>query len=360
MNQEQIKEEKSTIFTLLLSSILLHMLLILAIIFYRLRPEPLQKIKSLSPQDQVILWTNPAAKAIPAQAQPPVSPKQQPQQEQKSQQEEKKEPDAAYFKKAPIITPGNQGIDEQYTMGSKHSIQTTQGKILEEKIETINNISDEKKLPEKKIEDSKRVSEQKIFDANSQKGRSICKPDEEVKVPSINNSAQQNEKQRLKFDTNLKMFAKAKPISPKNVSQVMQKNSVKAISFKDIGLGFNNAATNIGNSQHLMIQGTSPDVPEGEELRYITYISQLANMIVNSMHANPQIKSLPYRTNEKIICFMKVDRSGKLLDVQLITRSKHDIVNIFILQSITNVGLFTAIPKFILKDTFEINWHILT
>ncbi len=347
MNQEQIKEEKSNILTLVLSSILLHMLLLLAVIFYRLAPETFPERKKLSPDDRVTLWTSPTQKIIqPQQAILQQTPKQSPKKvDEKPQEEKKTEPDFNFLKKAPIITPGKQGIDEQHTTGANIPIQTTNEKTKEEKPETIKNSSVKKTELEKGLE-------QVIHEKNDSFP--------ENRLSKISTTFKDGTKQPVKFDTNIKTFPKAKSVQHQNVPQVTQKSSAKSISFKDISLGFNNAATNIGNSQHLMIQGTSPDIPEGEELRYITFISQMANMIVSSMHSNPEIRLLPHNSHEKIICFMKVARSGQLIDTKIIIPSKHEIINLFIIKSIRNVGLFNPIPKFISKDTFEINWHILT
>jgi len=341
MNQEQIKEEKSSILTLLLSSILLHMLLMLAVIFYRLAPDISSPKPKISPDDNVVLWTSPTPNIVPA---PQMVPKAAPKKiEEKAKEEKPKEPD--FLKKMPIITPGKQGIDEQHTSGANIPIQTTDKNVPKE----------EKKVPVEKIPEPKIKAEEIIKNVLSAKNSFI----DENKLSQTTTATKEETKQSLKFDTNLN-FPKAKPAQHQNVPQVTKKSSVKSISFKDIGLGFNNAGTNIGNSMHLMIQGTSPDIPQGDELRYITFINQMANMIVASIHANPKINLVPHRTNEKVICFMKVNRSGQLLDTRIISPSKHEILNIIIIDSIQNVGLFNPIPKFISKDTFEINWHILT
>lgn len=340
MNQEQIKDEKSSIFTLLVSSILLHILLILAIIFYRLNPDVSFQIpKKISQDDHVVLWTNPVPKTSTPQ---PIA----------KAKEEPKQPNINPFKETPIITPGSQGIDEQHTSGAHNQQQTktiTKKDTIEEKTEQNNTNYDTKTKEELRTENS--FTSELINPHASQTTKSEKK---------IGENKEKSNKQPLKFDTNLKMFPNAKRAENQNVPEATKKNSVKSISFKDIGLGFNNAGTNIGNSRHLMIQGTSPDIPEGDELKYITFINQMANMIVASIHSNPRINSAPRRTDEKIICFMKINRSGQLLGTKIITPSKHEIINAIIIDSIHNVGLFNPIPKFIEKDTFEINWHILT
>ena len=344
MNQEQIKEEKSSILTLLLSSILLHMLLILAIIFYRLAPDMTSEKIKISQDDKVVLWTSPSQKMIQSPAPiPKIEPKKV---EEKQKEEKQQEPDDNFLKKAPIITPGRQGIDEQFTSGANIPIETTDKKIQEE----------ERKIPEPKPYEPKKIVEEKIEKEIPLESRVIK---EDKFSQTVTNSKEQS-KQPLKFDTNLPIFHKAKSTQYQHVPQVIQKSSVKSISFKDISLGFNNAATNIGNSMHLMIQGTSPDIPQGDELKYITFLNQMANMIVTSIHTNPKVSLVPRAAHEKIICFMKINRSGQLLDTRIISPSMHEIINIVIIDSIKNVGLFNPIPKFIAKDTFEINWHILT
>ena len=123
MNQEQIKDEKSSIFTLLLSSILLHILLMLAIIFYRLKPDVTAQIpKKLSKDDRVVLWTDPKPKA-------PTPPMQQ-----QAKEEAKKSPIIPDPLNAPRIIPGKQGIDEQDIYGAN----APQEKIkIEQKTGTI-------------------------------------------------------------------------------------------------------------------------------------------------------------------------------------------------------------------------------
>lgn len=356
MNQEQIKEEKSSIVTLLLSSILLHMLLLLAIVFYRLAPDLTPEKIKISPHDNVVLWTSPTQTIL--QQQPPAPQKEAKKIPDKPREEKKEEPDANFLKKAPIITPGRQGIDEQNTSGAQTLVQTTE-KVQKEEPITL----PEQKKPE--LPPASQPKSEKIIESLPSAQKKPQEIHESAKSPISFKDSEASEKilpekQPLKFDTNLSMFSKAKLAQHQNTPQITQKNSIKSISFKDISLGFNNAATNIGNSQHLMIQGTSPDIPQGDELKYITFISQMANMIVASIHANPKINLVSQRTNEKLICFMKVNRSGQLLDTHMIIPSTHEIINMIIIDSIQNVGLFNPIPKFIQKDTFEINWHILT
>ncbi|MBI2344971.1 hypothetical protein HYV10_02760 [Candidatus Dependentiae bacterium] len=355
MNHEQIKEEKSSILTLLLSSILLHMLLILAVILYRMAPDLSPEKQRISTQDNIIIWTNPNPKIMPVQSIPKIQTKKT---EKSSPEEKKEEPDYNFLKKAPIITPGRQGLDEQNISDINTTMQTTEKVTKEEQKNSNHKETTLEKKPLQTTHDTAFSSSLK----NSTLEQNITPTTTKTSLTDSNEASTHKEldKRSLKFDTNFIMFPKAKSVQNAQANQTTKKNGTKSISFKDISLGFNNAATNIGNSQHLMIQGTSPDIPQGEELKYITFINQMANMIVASIRTHQKINSIPHRTNEKIICFMKVHRTGQLLDTKIIIPSKHEILNMIIIESIQNVGLFNSIPKFIKKDTFEINWHILT
>lgn len=338
MNQEQIKEEKSSILTLLVSSILLHILLIFALILYRLSPDVLPERPRISPQDNVVLWTSPTPKTMPT-PQPPT-----PQAQPKKIEEKPKEPDFNFLKKAPIIKPGSQGVDEQHTTGINSPIQTT-NQTIEEK----------KEIPKPINPTIQNKSEtETITDKVSHKNNTLP----ENKSSPISTSSKEFSQYPLKFDTDLKNFLNAKSIQQENVSQKTKKSSVKSISFKDIGLGFNNAATNIGNSQNLIMNGTSSDIPQGDELKYITFIHQMAKMLITSIDINPKRRLITHRTYEKIRFFMKINRSGQLLETYMVTPSQYEIINEVIIDSVKNVGLFNQIPKFIKENTFGITWEM--
>lgn len=357
------QEEKSNILTLILGSILLHLLIILAIIFYRFEYEKTYEIPRITSNDQAVLWTNPPAN-IPQQM--PVQPKLEP------KKEEPKIPEPNV--KLPKIMPGQQGIDEQKFDGDNSLIQ--EKKQVEHK----------KPIEPKKIEQPKKEEPKPKLDIPTDSGKKILQPttdiirqdptSQKISAPfkDIPPSQDQNRstespesKKEIVFDTNLDFLGK-KTVQEKLIEKnelyenvpSQETKKIKTISYKDIGLGSNNTSVNIGNSAHLMIQGTSPDIPQGDELKYITYLNQMANMIVSSMRSNSHLHLLPRTRGETVICFMKVTREGQLLDVRIVRPSNHEIINIFIVESIRQVGLFNQLPKFISKDTFEINWHILT
>lgn len=358
-DEKSLQEEKSNILTLILSSILFHLLIMLAIILYRFDHEKTYDIPRVTAQDNVVLWTQP-----PIKAQPQI-------QEPKKQDEPKSKPEAKqpeFLRQLPKIMPGKQGIDKQDFKGQDIPAQVQKTPEKKEDKQTPPKKEKIKKeassdTSNKKIEPASDIIRQ---DPTSQ--QTTKPPKENTDTPSEEKTTSLLEKKKeIIFDTDLDFLSK-KTLHQKLIEKdqlyenvpATQSTKIKTISYKDIGLGFSNAATNIGNSAHMMMQGTSPDIPKGDELKYITYLNQMANMIVASMQTNSQLHLLPRTRGETIICFMKVTRDGQLLDARILRPSKHEIINIFIIESIRQVGLFNQLPKFIDKDTFEINWHILT
>jgi hypothetical protein len=359
-DEKSLQEEKSNILTLILSSILFHLLLMLAIMLYRFDHEKSSDIPRVTAHDNVVLWT-----------QPPV--KTQPQtQEPKKQDEPKSKPEAKqpeFLRQLPKIMPGKQGIDKQDFEGQNIPAQVQ--KLSEKKEEEKPTPPKNEKIKKETTSDAPKKTVEKTYDIIRQDPTSqqTTKPPKEIEnsEPEEKRSSLLEKKKEIIFDTDLDFLSK-KTLHQKLIEKDQlyenvpptQNPKIKTISYKDIGLGFSNTATNIGNSAHMMMQGTSPDIPKGDELKYITYLNQMANMIVTSMQTNSQLHLLPRARGENIICFMKVTRDGQLLDARIIRPSKHEIINIFIIESIKQVGLFNQLPKFIDKDTFEINWHILT
>ncbi len=370
MNEKNLQEEKSSILTLILSSILLHLLVMLAIIFYRFEFEKSYEIPRINSNDQAVLWTNPPANTA-QQITPPAQPKLQPE----PKKEEPKTPPPVM--KSPKIMPGKQGVDQQDFNGDNALIQ--------EKKATENKQKEEPKIQAPKKEEIK-SQKNTTAETPSDSGKKLLQPTtdiirqdptsetkslpvkETISSEHRSNSAQPIDKKKdIVFDTNLDFLGK-KTLQEKLIEKdekyenvpTPQTNKMKSISYKDIGLGFSSTSVSVGNSAHMMMQGTSPDIPQGDELKYITYLNQMANMIVASMRSNSQLHLLPQTRGETIVCFMKVTKEGQLLDVRILKPSKHEIINIFIIESIKRVGLFNQLPKFINKETFEISWHILT
>ena len=102
------------------------------------------------------------------------------------------------------------------------------------------------------------------------------------------------------------------------------------------------------------------DVPQGQELKYITYRNQMAKMMVESIIFHSKNHKFPYRAKQNIRFKMKINRNGALLELKLLQSSLDPILDHLILESVKNVGLFNSFPKFIEKDTLEIFWEYLT
>lgn len=349
-NQNQITKKTTSSAVWIIASILFHLLILLLIMTYKFNMFDVEQPQGVRPDDKIVLYQpqptviQPAQQPIPAQPEP-----------KKEESKKDPEPEQSSMKKIPIIVPGKQGLDEQNLDGVQHPTQYSKDQI---DVTELNPITPQQQTP---ISDPQQSDQLDLKKETTQQQPLKNKPLLYQTSPLILPKANQFIASIPKQTTNQPLDSEQNSIEKmyQHVPKVTKEIPIKTISFKDLGLGKNNNISTYGNSAHMGIQGNSPDIPTGEELRYVTYLNQMANMIVNSMYANPQRNMLPKRTNESVVFHVKVDRTGNLLVTKILRPSKKEIVNIFILESVKTVGLFNPLPKFIKKDTFEINWQIL-
>lgn len=337
MHTHQSQEQNQSVIIWIIASILLHLLIMLIIMTYKFHIN-IQPHELFTPkQEQYLLLDNPPQQQTQQQA-------AQPQQ----QKEEEKKETTLDLNKLPLITPGKSGVDHQDLSGVLTNFQNepeTQATIDETQIpdtnaETIPEEEQKEMLPTPAI-DQPIVSTphryQTIFAPEKVAAtlKKLSKPATPVKTPSEPSQ-----------DPYRYVPAPKQPIP------------VKTKSFKDLGLGFNNQHTTFGNSANMGLAGISPDIPTGEELRYVTYLNQMANMIVSSLNTNHYKHWLSQYKGEPLMVHIKVNRAGQLLESRMIQASQTPGINTFILDSVQQVGLYNTLPKFITKDTFEIAWTI--
>jgi len=353
-NQNESTKQGTPASVWIIASVIFHVIILLLIMTYKFNIFEQERPQALRPDDQVVLWTS---QPQPKQASQPVSVQNEPKPQPKLKQEEKKEvkpePQPERSQKMPIIVAGKQGIDQQNLDGTQSLVQhpqETTEPITEPIAEPINNIT-QQQPEQKQLHQEPPPLAQKIPLYTT---TPLKLPKGNLFVTAAPKQPTEKSNSKSSLDNQPKESTQMHQHVPKQTKEI----PIKTISFKDLGLGGNNAILTFGNSAHMGIQGDSPDIPTGEELKYITYLNQMANMIVSSMHANPHKQLIHRRTYEQVVFHVKVDRAGNLLTTRIIHPSKHEIINIFILESVKQVGLFNPLPNFIKKDTFEINWRI--
>lgn len=340
-NQNQTSSQKVPALTWIIASIMFHIFILLAIMTYKFNIFEQEDRKTIRPDDQVVLWTNQQQKIdLKNLHQPPAQETQQTKPEPKKEEKIADQPELP--QKMPIIIPGKQGIDLQNLDGSQSPVQ-----YPPEKSQDLQETATIEQEPS--IENAQNIGSS-IKNVPIYRTSPLDFPKGNFFASSVPKPQQLKQQLDESKEESKNMY--------KHVPKLTQKTPIKTISFKDIGLGQNNSLSTFGNSAHMGIQGDSPDIPTGEELKYITYLNQMANMIVSSMHANPQKNLVRGRTYEQVVFHVKVDRAGNLLATKIIRPSKQEVINIFIIESVKMVGLFNPLPNFISKDTFEINWRI--
>lgn len=356
MEQNQTREQMHPVLVWIIASILLHLLIMLIIMTYKFHTNTHSQLPLPKQQEQYVLWNNPAPKQsaiTPQKQQPTPQPLQQAPQQPKEKTVPPKEEEKPFdLNKLPIITPGKAGIDHQDLDGTQ---QESQEKIDSEKREPEDQKISTSQPPTKQSPQTiPQPAQSKPNNTDNlqkstlaPKPTSFMAPSKPLSVPNTTTQAPQHPN------------TSSDPSNPYRYVPALRKEiPVKSISFKDIGLGFDERHNTFGNSAHMGIAGNSPDIPKGDELRYVTYLNQMANMIVNSLNTNHNKHWMSRYTGEPIMVHIKVDRKGNLLESRMIQASKTQGINNYILDSIQQIGLFNSLPKFIAKDTFEISWTI--
>ncbi|MBP9764979.1 hypothetical protein KBD08_01450 [Candidatus Babeliales bacterium] len=347
IHQTQIRRSTYPVIIWILASILLHLIIMLITMTYKysMMDIPLAPQK-LTKQDQAILWnpTQPQAQQPLPQSQPAQQPKKLEALQPKKQEEEKKveEKQSPPFSKIPIITPGKKGLDHQSLDGEMSAIQNqiSQDNNKDKKILRDNQALQPKALkPQKQTQQQEKKEQEDV----SPHGTRLISPPQHENYES---------EEQTEPDDNLDPY----DYLPAPKSKV----PVKTVSFKDLGLGFNEKATNFGNSSNWSMHGNSPDIPVGDELKYVTYLSQMARMLENSMLANSSKKLIRKGPFETLCFYVEVDRQGNLIDTHMNVPSKEPMINHFILDSVRKVGLFNPLPSFVQNKTFRFNWLIDT
>jgi|GEM_PF-1399480 len=359
MEQNQIREQIHPVLVWIIASILLHLLIMLVIMTYKFHTTTHSQLPLPKQQEQYVMWSTPQPKqqAITPQMQ---MPKQQPApqaqqavaQKQAAQPQPKEEEKPLDLEKLPIIMPGKAGIDHQDLDGTP---QASQEKMDTDEKETKQQEPIAPPMPkETPQQEAPQQKQSKPSDIDSRQ-QAIPKPKPTSFVAEGKPLPSPSKKTEAPQHPNTSSDA-SNPY--RYVPTLRQEIPVKSISFKDIGLGFDDRHLTFGNSAHMGIAGNSPDIATGDELRYVTYLNQMANMIVNSLNTNSNKHWMTRYTGEPIMVHIKVDRKGNLLESRMVQASKAQGINDYILDSMKQVGLFNPLPKFIKKDTFEISWTI--
>lgn len=326
-------------------SILFHLLILLLIMSYKFNIFEQEIPKSIRPDDQMVLWTqspkmqpnNPPLTTQQPAEEPPA--KQQPvKEEQEPITETKPFNEDGFLKNIPMVIPGKQGIDEHNPLGEESLVQSPKNSDTSQQDLEIDT-SQENQIESDQIPTPHNKPLYTTSPLEIKRGNFFAYSTPENIVPEQHPNSHEP-----------------------SYAHVPHKKLTKKLhtrSFKNLGFGHNSSAPTFGNSAHLSIAGYSPDIPTGDELKYVTYVNQLADTIVNSVNTNPRKRLIYGLSHERLGLYMKVDRNGNLLDTRMVSPSRHEIINIVLIESVQTAGLFSKLPRFITKDTFEITWTII-
>lgn len=391
ITQEQNPEETSqSVLIWILASILLHLLLMLISITYKFHDINLQQ-RSLKEKEEYtpyILMQDPKQQQAPAQKQAPTVQEKK----EKPQETKKAEEKPAPFdpNNMPLIIPGKAGIDHQDLDGKLTAHQN----IAQKKSDNVDKSSGSPTQKPSAIVINEKTNSLDQSPDDSLEQETAAEPAQEDQS-SLAQSAQDLQ-QQTQDTASLPQNHQAKQLSqlsfsPEKASFLSQartakkvkkhkrsgatnsddsyahvpekklQQEVKTMSFKDLGFGHASAAATIGNSSNLGINGLSPDIPTGEQLRYVTYLNKMSQMLNESYIYTLQINNLMNKramSSQEVTISMTIDRSGKLLDCHIVHPNKIPQINVFIVDVVKNVGLFNKLPNFYQGDTFRQIWTI--
>lgn len=331
MQQYKKKDFIEPIIVWIIASILFHVLLMLGIITLRINSINLPELNKNQAQDHAILMMDEPKQApkIPTQqATQPIQPKAQPE-----------EPKQAQPKTNPLdfkLIPGRKGIDNQdlqdFTNLDSLPTPENQTKSTPKKVEPTNMPKHEPK----KLED----------ETNQLDSTTI---DQEKKTTPATQFIDQN------GTPTAQPKKKSTPLTEQNPYEFVPK-STSTISFKDLKLGFNENSPTVGNTPHLLTQGSSLSSPDATALKHITYYSQCATMIQNAFATNPLHRLVAYQRGKRFSFRLQVNREGKNLHVQPVYSSGDPMFDRIVQESVQSIVLFPKVPKFIQDDPFTMNW----
>lgn len=130
------------------------------------------------------------------------------------------------------------------------------------------------------------------------------------------------------------------------------------ITLKDLQLGFSKFMQE-GNNDILLQKGNTNQPPDAQALRLITYQQQFARTMREAIVTHHQYHLVQHVRGTRPTYTITIDRSGKLLDFQLVTSSGNELLDKIMKESLQEVRLYPAMPQHLTGDTFSHAWTFL-
>jgi len=130
------------------------------------------------------------------------------------------------------------------------------------------------------------------------------------------------------------------------------------ITLKDLQLGFSKFMQE-GNNDILLQKGNTTQSPDAQALRLITYQQQFARTMREAIVTHHQYHLVEHVRGTRPTYTITIDRSGKLLDFQLMTSSGNELLDKIMKESLQTVRLYPAMPQHLTGDTFSHVWTFL-
>lgn len=148
-------------------------------------------------------------------------------------------------------------------------------------------------------------------------------------------------------------------------SQASQKTSTinpsivkNKVTLKDLQLGFSKFMQE-GNNDILVQKGNTNQPPDAQALRLITYQQQFAQTMREAIVTHHQYNLVQHIRGARPSYSITIDRSGKLLDFQLMASSGNELLDKIMKESLQTVRLYPAMPQHLIGDTFSHTWTFL-
>lgn len=343
MKQSNYPKYITTASIWIIASLLFHLLILLLIMTYvynvHLNDSAIPKINK---NDQFVLFQQPTQNVVQPIDQSKLTKPNVPKQQVTKQPKQEL---------IPHIIPGKQGINHQDVTGLPLPVQNEQKKEEEPKPLAP--------TPQKKttLEPKQKISQTQSKvpeDINPNSKNSIHK-----------NESPEDEIQKIKKEPGpISILEKLSPRTHdhdslyKHVPKPEMQSNTKTASFQDINLGHNQHASNFGNSKHLKLQGNSNHVPQGDELKYITFMNQTANLLHQAIFLHPERSQMLRYKPENLKFHLVTDRAGKVVHFSIVQPSQYPLKNEFLTKAVTSNSLYHEIPSFLKLEISAIIWNL--
>ena len=130
------------------------------------------------------------------------------------------------------------------------------------------------------------------------------------------------------------------------------------VTLQDLKLGFSKFLHQEGNND-LLIQHGKKEPNDPQALKFITYNQQLARCMREAILTHEKWKNITHQHGKRIQFTLTIDRSGKLIDLQLRQSSTDRLLDQVTMEALKSIKLYPPLPKHITQDPYTMPWTLL-